>query len=264
MVWFRVDDTLAFHAKVVAAGNAAMGLWVRAGSWAAQQLTDGFVPAHMATALGTRPQAKALVNAGLWTEVEGGFQFHQWSDEGRQPTREKVESDRVREREKKRSQRRDAGGKFAGVPDLSPGDTPGDSRQESARPDPARPDPVPTYVGTAASSKSRARSEAAGGSSTLALLSGHGLDEHQRDDFLAYLAQSSDKPSRLVPWLHTHGELAERIEQWRIDTKATTASRTRAAPTDRQAQILRAEMERAKAADAATNVVHLPQIGAGS
>ena len=40
-------------------------------------------------------------------------------------------------------------------------------------------------------------------------------------------------------------------------------TKTVRAPTDRQAQILRAEMERAQAADAA-NVIHLPQIGAGS
>jgi len=43
MPWFKVDDTLAFHAKVVAAGNAAMGLWVRAGAHSMQQLTDGFI-----------------------------------------------------------------------------------------------------------------------------------------------------------------------------------------------------------------------------
>lgn len=30
MVWFLVDDNLAFHDKVTKAGNAAMGAWVRA------------------------------------------------------------------------------------------------------------------------------------------------------------------------------------------------------------------------------------------
>ena len=51
MSWFKVDDQLAFNAKVVAAGNEAMGLWVRAGSWSAAQLTDGFIPEHMANAM---------------------------------------------------------------------------------------------------------------------------------------------------------------------------------------------------------------------
>ena len=85
MPWFKVDDNLAFHRKVVAAGNAAMGLWVRAGALCAQQLTDGFVPAHMAAVLGTPAQIKKLITVGLWTEVDGGYQFHQWSENGRQP-----------------------------------------------------------------------------------------------------------------------------------------------------------------------------------
>ena len=51
MSWFKVDDQLAFNAKIVAAGNEAMGLWVRAGSWSAAQLTNGFIPEHMAIAM---------------------------------------------------------------------------------------------------------------------------------------------------------------------------------------------------------------------
>lgn len=85
MPWFRVDDNLAFHAKTLAAGNAAMGLWVRAGSWAMQQLTDGHVPAHVAKQLGSRAEAKRLCDAGLWAErPDGGYDFHQWN--GRQPS----------------------------------------------------------------------------------------------------------------------------------------------------------------------------------
>ena len=33
MPWFNVDDGFAFHRKAVRAGNAAIGLWTRAGSW---------------------------------------------------------------------------------------------------------------------------------------------------------------------------------------------------------------------------------------
>lgn len=84
MAWFKVDDQLAFNAKIVAAGNEAMGLWVRAGSWSAAQLTDGFVPNHMAIAMANGMAkecgADALVMAGLWHEVEGGYQFHDWSE----------------------------------------------------------------------------------------------------------------------------------------------------------------------------------------
>lgn len=94
MTWFKVDDNLAFHRKVVAAGNAAMGLWVRAGSWCAQQLTDGHVPEHMIGLLGTPAQAAKLVKAGLWVEVAGGYEFHQWA--GRQPTAKAVRDERER------------------------------------------------------------------------------------------------------------------------------------------------------------------------
>lgn len=100
MTWFKVDDNLAFHRKVVAAGNAAMGLWVRAGSWSAAHLTDGFVPDHMIGLLGTTAQAKRLISAGLWTEVAGGCQFHQWNENGRQPT-----SANVRGRREKAAER---------------------------------------------------------------------------------------------------------------------------------------------------------------
>lgn len=80
MGWFKVDDQLAFHQKAVIAGNSAMGLWVRAGSWSCAQLTDGFIAKAMANAMANQCDADALVLAGLWDEVEGGYQFHDWSE----------------------------------------------------------------------------------------------------------------------------------------------------------------------------------------
>jgi hypothetical protein len=105
MAWFKVDDNLAFHSKSMLAGNAAMGLWVRAGSWSAQQLTEGFVPLHMIASLGTRAQASALVKAKLWTEEPGGFRFWQWNDEGRQPRKEDVLAERAAARDRQRRAR---------------------------------------------------------------------------------------------------------------------------------------------------------------
>ena len=102
MVWFKVDDGFATHPKVVQAGNAACGLWVRAGSWSAQQLTDGYIPSSMIAVLGGRKaEAKRLVEVGLWLEESDGYQFHQWNEEGRQPTRNKVELDRAEDRKRK-------------------------------------------------------------------------------------------------------------------------------------------------------------------
>lgn len=93
MPWFKVDDTLAFHGKSVAAGNAAMGLWVRAGAWSMQTLSDGFVSDVMAAQLGTKSQAARLVSVGLWDRLPDGYAFHEW--EQRQPSKAEVHQDRA-------------------------------------------------------------------------------------------------------------------------------------------------------------------------
>lgn len=112
MVWFRVDDNLAFHPKAMQAGNAAMGLWVRAGSWCAQQLNDGVVPTSIVAALGGNEfVADDLVAAGLWHEHPKGYEFHDW--EGYQFTRDEVEASRAAARirmQKRRSGEHQANG----------------------------------------------------------------------------------------------------------------------------------------------------------
>lgn len=143
MPWFKIDDTLALHSKVIEAGNAAMGLWVRAGSYCAQQLTDGYVSQRALSMLGTRSQASALVAAGLWDKVPGGWQFHDWTDY--QPTRADVEKERAATKERqarwRESRRRNAvtnasrntvtNGVTNGVTNAAPGDV-----------YPTRPDPT--------------------------------------------------------------------------------------------------------------------------
>lgn len=94
MTWFKVDDTLHSHKKAMRAGAEAMGLWVLAGSWAADQLTDGWVPDYAITRWSSHPDelANRLVAAGLWVEGEHdgdkGWWFHEWEE--RQPTRSDV------------------------------------------------------------------------------------------------------------------------------------------------------------------------------
>jgi len=94
MPWFKVDDGMWSHPKVLACPLAALGLWVRAGSWCAQQLTDGAVPRTALAMLGGRPRdAAALVDAGLWIVDGDGWRFHDWQTY--QPTRAAVEADRA-------------------------------------------------------------------------------------------------------------------------------------------------------------------------
>ncbi len=108
MAWFKVDDSIPFHPKVVAAGNLAIGLWLRAGGWCAQQMTEGFIPTGMLAPLGGTPStARKLVGAGLWDVAEGGWRFHDWHTY--QPTRAEVEG-----RRKRRAEAGAKGGKASG------------------------------------------------------------------------------------------------------------------------------------------------------
>lgn len=45
MPWFNADSKMHSHPKIRAAGLEAMGLWPVSGTYAAEFLTDGFVPA---------------------------------------------------------------------------------------------------------------------------------------------------------------------------------------------------------------------------
>lgn len=86
MTWFRVDDQSAFHAKVLKAGNEAWGAVCRAGAWSSAQLTDGFVPEHVALQIGSRElwcrarDAGENGQVGLVEEVPNGWQIHDYLD----------------------------------------------------------------------------------------------------------------------------------------------------------------------------------------
>lgn len=83
-MWLKIDDRLHDHRKARKAGKAAMGLWVLAGSWAAANDTDGFIPADVIPRWGVRADADKLVRAGFWVEDERdgdpGWRFHDWAD----------------------------------------------------------------------------------------------------------------------------------------------------------------------------------------
>lgn len=89
MVWFKVDDKLHDHPKARKAGPTAMGVWLLAGSWSADNLTDGFIPAAILPRWGRPRDATRLVEVGLWhadeQDGEKGWRFHEWAE--RQPTR---------------------------------------------------------------------------------------------------------------------------------------------------------------------------------
>jgi hypothetical protein len=103
MTWFKVDGSFHDHPKFWNASEYAVCLWVRAGSWSAKQLTDGFVPDGMIQRWTRNADvaAQELVDNGSWKRVEGGFQFHDWDQFN--PSKEKVL--RLRERGAERQAR---------------------------------------------------------------------------------------------------------------------------------------------------------------
>lgn len=118
MPWFKIDDSAHSHPKMIRAGNAALGLWLRCGAYSAQHLLEGVVPGDIARMYGTAPQAAKLVKVGLWHEAghecarcpqpePGNFVIHDFFEGGRNSTRAQVEASRraAAERQAKRRAR---------------------------------------------------------------------------------------------------------------------------------------------------------------
>lgn len=87
MAWAKIDDQFFFNPKVVRAGRDARDLYLAGLTYAAGQLTDGFLPtgalallAAMAGITGAEEAAGRLGAEGLWEPVDGGWQVHDWPD----------------------------------------------------------------------------------------------------------------------------------------------------------------------------------------
>ncbi|MYR60048.1 hypothetical protein GTY54_28725 [Streptomyces sp. SID625] len=152
MSWFAVDDNAWSHPKLVAAGNAALGLWLRCGAYAAQHLTDGIVPGVVVKMCkGSPAQVRRLVEAGLWHEHghtcphpqcqqprPGDFYMHDYLAPYN-PSRREVESRRRREAEKKQKHRAARAGEqlpFDGGPDSGRDEPPPPPRPRREEPQP--------------------------------------------------------------------------------------------------------------------------------
>ena len=96
MSWIKIDDQFADHPKIVAAGPLAGWLNVCALCYCGRYLTDGFVSSRQVRKLidvdDITPLVTALVTNGLWDEVEGGYQIHDYLQYN--PSREKTLADR--------------------------------------------------------------------------------------------------------------------------------------------------------------------------
>ena len=124
-MWFKVSDGFIRDEKVTAAARALGGsrhigrvvaVWLEAGLFASEGLTDGFVP-HLEVEL-FRTDAKpvevmeACVVSRLFTkgdkDGEPGYQFHKW--DAYQPSAVEVKEKRERDRLRKKSPGKPSGG----------------------------------------------------------------------------------------------------------------------------------------------------------
>jgi hypothetical protein len=142
MTWFKVDDGFWSHPKTMYLSADATSLWVRAGSYCGQHLTDGYVDARTIPVLrGSDEAAAELVEAGLWLQAEGGYQFHDWDIY--QDSRDSVKSRREAWNERQRRHR--AGKKESESPSLLDNSSPipfhspatRESRRDTGTDDPA-------------------------------------------------------------------------------------------------------------------------------
>src|SRR5258708_4186062 len=102
MPWFRLDDSFHSHPKVIAAGNEATGLYVRCGTYAAEHLTDGFIPQRVALLYGTPKLADTLVETKLWRRTRGGWRMPDYLDYNPSAAQVKQERKSAAERQKRR------------------------------------------------------------------------------------------------------------------------------------------------------------------
>jgi hypothetical protein len=110
MPWFRLEDSFYNHPKVKRAGNAGTGLWVRCGTYSAQYLTDGKIPAEVVHEYGRPREIAAVSDAGLW--IANGDEFIITDYLEYNPSKAQVLADRAAARERQARRRRNGNGTF--------------------------------------------------------------------------------------------------------------------------------------------------------
>ena len=140
MSWFRLDDKFHSNQKVIAARNAAVGLYVRCGTWSADQGTEGRIPSHVALMFGTKAEIARVSAAGLWQPTDYGYLIRDYLEYN-------LSNEEVADRRDKRAEAGRAGGIKSGESrrskrEASASDS-GKQIEANTNPDPTRPDPTP-------------------------------------------------------------------------------------------------------------------------
>ncbi len=102
MTWVKLDDGFTEHPKIVRAGKTAAMLLIDSIMYSARQLTDGYVTSTVLVRWGygrsLRAAITSLVEVGLWAEVEGGYQIHDYLDSQQSGASVKAEREAAKER----------------------------------------------------------------------------------------------------------------------------------------------------------------------
>jgi hypothetical protein len=133
MGWLKLDDVFGTHPKIAGLSDRAFRAHVVAMLYAAQHLTDGFIPTAVAPRKAIRDE---LVGANLWSPIEGGWLIHDFLEYN--PARAEV----LAEREASRARRsgdsrtngdRPPGKRRANVSGPDPAPTPPQTQERKAR-----------------------------------------------------------------------------------------------------------------------------------
>jgi hypothetical protein len=106
-MWVKLTDDWYEHQKFQRVSAAAELLYIRCLTWAARNMTDGFVPVRTILRLAPEGLGEALTNgdvddqefargaltnelldSGLWNRADGGVEIHDYTDY--QPTRAQI------------------------------------------------------------------------------------------------------------------------------------------------------------------------------
>lgn len=112
MTWFKVDDGLPAHRKVLSIPRgqrrlAAVGAWTLVGAWCSANSTDGIFGPEVLDELGIPTKtASDLVTAGLWKQHDSRRAMHDFLDYN--PSATQVAADRAAAAERQRKAREKA------------------------------------------------------------------------------------------------------------------------------------------------------------
>jgi hypothetical protein len=161
--WFRLDDSFDSHPKVMAAGNEAIGLFVRCGTYCARHLTDGFIPENVALLYGSPELVETLVRTKLWRRARGGWRMPDYLVYN--PSAQTVDKERAAKAERQKRWREAKGRRSRDASTQASRDA-----SQDGAPTPSPPRPEGSGAGNAPKSSANGRASPAGSAARAARL----------------------------------------------------------------------------------------------